>query len=437
MRLWILLCSVALLSGCAIGLDSVLFLTKTQVAIDADTEPPSLDLGYAREEFVLAPIFEDGQVLPVMTTIGMGAGLLDFVADQSFATGDAAVVMADAFTDPKDYFRGFVKRSNVIDPERRDEASDYKVPGGAVIAPEDPIPQGFWRKLGWAIFGSTKRKRYFFGTDTNLGLHVEWTGNTMPRAVNLGYKRKELAYVPLMEKTAIKKAAGGAPAQEDLDRNQYRLASLIATASGKVKVRDPDGTAVRVGQTYATGDAATLLAANPGVRRVLGPSLVPRYEEIAGFATKLEGEQKTVAMALLRLVYGNLSQLADDESKRVVEELNKLDQSVPSVYDFDQYTVPSAAQPTNLVIIPRGAPLTATGFDKVLDYRSRLETSVGRLKSFLNKTGVTIGGRPTTPEEIGQLYEVQRKSLDTFDVTFGRRQEVVRAVEHYCGLLTR
>ena len=71
-------CLLISLTGCGIGLNSVLFVTKTAIAVDADTEPPSADIGYAREEFVLAPAFKNGEVLPVLTTIGARPGVLEF-----------------------------------------------------------------------------------------------------------------------------------------------------------------------------------------------------------------------------------------------------------------------------------------------------------------------------------------------------------------------
>lgn len=90
-------------SGCGVGLNSVLFVTKTQVAVDADTEPPSLDIGYAREEFVLAPVFKDGKVLPVLTTVATETGAFSLGSSHSFATGDAALVITDALTDETIY----------------------------------------------------------------------------------------------------------------------------------------------------------------------------------------------------------------------------------------------------------------------------------------------------------------------------------------------
>jgi hypothetical protein len=255
------------LSGCGVGLNSVLFVTKTQVAVDADTEPPSLDIGYAREEFVLAPAFKDGKVLPVLTTVATEAGAFSFSSSHSFATGDAALVMADALTDDNRYI--FTSATppdptKVMEPTRNSTVQTSST---------DKVPHGFWKSLWFFLFSSSERQRYFFGTDTNLGLHVEWGGSEVPRSVSMGFKRKELAYVPLIE--SEEPATSTTPATR-----KVTLASLIATANANTKVSRPNDSGLTVGQTFATGSAATLLASHPGVREVLGPLLVEKYQAI-------------------------------------------------------------------------------------------------------------------------------------------------------------
>ena len=255
------------LSGCGVGLNSVLFVTKTQVAVDADTEPPSLDIGYAREEFVLAPVFKDGKVLPVLTTVATEAGAFSFSSSHSFATGDAALVMADALTDDKRYRFSTATNPNptkVMEPTRTSTVQTSST---------DKVPHGFWKSLWFFLFSSSERQRYFFGTDTNLGLHVEWGGSEVPRSVSMGFKRKELAYVPLIEDE--EPATSTAPTTR-----KVTLASLIATANANTKVSTINDSGLTVGQTFATGSAATLLASHPGVREVLGPLLVEKYKAI-------------------------------------------------------------------------------------------------------------------------------------------------------------
>lgn len=265
------------LTGCGAGLNSVLFVTKTEVAVDADTEPPSLDIGYVREEFVLAPAFKDGQVLPVLTTVATDAGTFSLGSSHSFATGDAALVMADALTDEDRYPFSQADAPDVT------KVNQPTMEGTIKTTPTDIVPQGFWKSLWFFLFGSSERQRYFFGTNTNFGLHVEWGGSELPRSVSIGFKRKELAYVPLIEHEIP--ANGSTPATRTV-----KLASLIATAQGKAKVSKQDDSGLTIGQTFATGSAATLLASHAGVRAVLGPILIQEFEAIKQAEVKFKQE---------------------------------------------------------------------------------------------------------------------------------------------------
>jgi hypothetical protein len=312
---WKLLLVFAALPACAVGKNEVLFVTKTGLALDADTTPPALDLGYMRKEGVLAPIFEDDEVLPVLTTVGVKTKGLGLSANHSFATGDAATIMADALL-----------RSTRYDPVREGMEAPRK--SGRIH-----VPKG------------SARKRYFFGTDTAIGLHAEWTSAAVPTAVTIGWKRKELAYVPLMETTvyvdpATKRVYASPPRGEAsflVEGSLYaergdvpdtppgtrksaktikdlvdakalvavssvRLASLIATAYGGGQASTQEETGISVGQTFATGVAATLLATHPEIRRVLGPSLLPDGRRVAQLALSPDRAN----YALLNTIYDHL-----------------------------------------------------------------------------------------------------------------------------------
>lgn len=248
-----------MMSACAIGLDSVLLVTKTGIAIDADTEPPTLDIGYARREAVIAPVFKDGKVLPVMTTIGGDLGAFGFGVKQSFATGDAALIMAKELASERNHCD---KDELGLCPKKSDRP-------GTITTKRPDQPPGF---LSRALFGDSERQRYLFGTDTVFGLHVKWGTGEVPRSVVLGFKRKELAHVPLIEK-------------ETNGNIELRLASLLATADFGAKIGAQSATRVGIAQTFATGEAATLLSAHPGVREVLGQRLFPDYDQIKRFQT--------------------------------------------------------------------------------------------------------------------------------------------------------
>lgn len=253
-----LLLLMLLPAACAVGRDNVIFVTRTNVAIDFDTTPPTTEIGFNRYEAVLSPVDVNGNVLPVLTSVGVKAGPLNFGANHSFATGNAAIVMAEYLGKKTDL--------------GNDDAIERSEGGTQVI---DPM------KLRGTLEGNSisdeGRVGYVFATTTTLGLAVSWDATYVPTAVALGYKRKELAVVPL--KNPLETDASGAGVTTDEKR--WTLASLIATADSGATTGGPSGTGVIVGQTFATGQAATFLACHPAIRAALGPSMIPNYDEVA------------------------------------------------------------------------------------------------------------------------------------------------------------
>ncbi|HEX6884494.1 MAG TPA: hypothetical protein VF530_14050 [Planctomycetota bacterium] len=306
---WIGLVLFSLLAGaCSVGKDSLLFVTRTNVAIDLDSEPPTVDIGYKRDELVLAPVDEDGKVLPVMTTVGVSAKPLRFGANHSFATGEAALLMS----------RYLLENVGPEFPDSIDSNHPTAGMDGTISAK-----------------GS---KRYYFGTNTVLGLGVQWNAEYVPTAVALGYKRKELAFVPLAEKDG-----------------RRSVASLIATAHTGSEVEDARGTGAVLGQTFATGLAATYLAMHPAVRRAIGPSVVPNYEKARLALEEIEtADAKAARQADQRA-----------EERRIIRELRtRYDAaSDPQKLAIQQ----QASELASLeVAAPEAAPLSTNDFTKML-----------------------------------------------------------------------
>jgi hypothetical protein len=231
MRAAPLLPLVLCLASCALGKESILFTTKTSFAIDVDSKPPTFDLGYARKEGALAPVVESGEVLPLMTGFGADAGLIDAVFGRigaQFALGQAAVLT-----------------SKFLDSDAKLEVGD--------AALESMVES---ETAGTVVGTLEATRRYFFGTDTVLGFRVNMTPETgnIPDSVTLGWRRKEFAYVPITEIQL--------PSE---DEPRLRIPSLIATAGADTSAGKTIG--ARVSSFYATGEAATYLAAVPFVRK--------------------------------------------------------------------------------------------------------------------------------------------------------------------------
>ena len=102
-RLWPIIL-VPLLAGCAVGYDSLAMVTRSNIGLDADTKPPTLQLSIARQEGVIEPALE-GKAMPVMASFKAPLEVaplerLAFGVSTTFATGAAAAHMARLYGDP-------------------------------------------------------------------------------------------------------------------------------------------------------------------------------------------------------------------------------------------------------------------------------------------------------------------------------------------------
>ncbi|MFN0244141.1 MAG: hypothetical protein ACKVWV_14725 [Planctomycetota bacterium] len=289
------------LFSCKVGKDSVLFVTRTNVAIDLDTQPATLDIGYKRDELVLAPMDDEGNVLPVMTTVGVDANPFSFGANHSFATGDAALVMSRFLLS---------------------EAHPPTVGTIDATALADALAGGTIAETG---------KRYYFGTNTVLGLGVQWNAEYIPNAIALGYKRKELALVPLGKVDAEIDPKTNKP--DPSKKGGLRLASLIATAHSGTDVGDAQSTRAVIGQTFATGKAATNLAMHPEVRRAIGPSVVPNYDKAREEMKVIQDAQHTqrgyddqadLEAAAIHRIVARYTSTSDAQKPQFLAEASKL-----------------------------------------------------------------------------------------------------------------
>lgn len=232
----------AALAGCSTGKKNVLFLTKTTLGVDVDSKPPTLDIGYARKEATLSPRFKDGDVLPQMASFTGNAQVLKTAIGQSFATGNAAVIMSK-----------YLGTANAPDLDSTGISLDEITDSTASAVP-----------------GSiSDAKRYYFGTDTTFGFRVTFGLETggYPDSVSIAYKRKELAFVPLVTHGT------GANAK-------VSLPSLLATVGIETDTTGFGSAGAVFKQFYATGLSASYLASQPEVRNTVGLKLVEKTPEL-------------------------------------------------------------------------------------------------------------------------------------------------------------
>ncbi|WP_257325739.1 hypothetical protein [Pseudoalteromonas rhizosphaerae] len=241
-RIFILAMSVILASGCSnLGKKNVLFVTKTSLGVDVDSTPPAIDVGYARKEGTVAPVFEDGQVLSQMAAFSTKQGLVNQAAGQSFATGNAAELMTKYLI------------------------SNATVTTGDTIGMDEVLKIHTIKRKG-------EPERYFFGTDMSFGLKVGLAveNGGMPDSLSLGYKRKESTFVPLIEKSVSNNEV------------EVALPSLISTSGFENQISSSDSSLL-LRQFFATGNAANYLASIAGIRQEVVPKMIPGTEELVSF----------------------------------------------------------------------------------------------------------------------------------------------------------
>jgi hypothetical protein len=142
----------SLLTACASGPGTVVFVTKTSLGVDVEQTPPAASIAYDRVEGYFGPRYDSGAVPPVVASFTTNGKLLGRDVKQVYATGDAARLLAN--------------------------------PAAPVTA--DPLLTGDLKPM-------------FFGTSTTLGLKVGYESGGSTSTFTLGYKRKELSVIPVAQ----------------------------------------------------------------------------------------------------------------------------------------------------------------------------------------------------------------------------------------------
>lgn len=217
MRMSGLLAAAVALAGC-IGQNEVVFVTNTNIGINFDSKPPVLNIGYDREEGYIGPVHENGSLPPVIAKLESNLGVISPKIEQTYATGKAAVNLT-------------------LDPQ---PAREYPMRGNT-------------RRVAFAM------------TSAALGLHVGFSADSgIPDSMHLGYKRKELSLIPLVD-NPTGDCHGAADSGQAKDAVCY--GSVLAQIKLDNTISDVTNTSVKLQQVFATGVAAENLAASDKATR--------------------------------------------------------------------------------------------------------------------------------------------------------------------------
>ncbi|GJL65610.1 MAG: hypothetical protein NPIRA05_05810 [Nitrospirales bacterium] len=253
---------IVFLSGCS-GYDRVLFVTKTNVGLDIDTEPPTAEVTIARREIAIQPTFpnndtkenkdNDESGLPLLAAFGLTGSFFNPSITAHFAGGDAAVNLS-----PGDKTKP-VNSSLCLSKE-----------------PEDPrgLLLKLWHLITFQDYQKIKEepRPFYFATDTSYGVKVAWSGTAgpYPDSLKLGYNRKEFASPPIFV-DAIKSCK----LKGSKDGFKVKMPSFYASIDNAGGYTTLTESGVKHVQFFATGEAATRFAEDPYVQEIAFSQMAP------------------------------------------------------------------------------------------------------------------------------------------------------------------
>jgi hypothetical protein len=283
------------LAGCATSGENVYFFTKTSTSlVEADSTPASFSIGYDRAEGYAGPRFADGSVFPVASSIESNGRRIDREVRQVFAAGNAALIA----TAPRAGGAAAETAGSTRSPGAPGRPGAARLPAVASAAAAEPPAQ-------------ERRKTMFYATGTSIGLKLGFLeGALLPGSFNLGYKRKEVAVIPV--------AAGALGT------------SALGTFSNGVVTALPAGgaraaTGFDVQQFFATGGAADHLAQLDSVRSRFTENAT---QALGGDVERFRNEEARQGRLALDSI-ACVNKLPDDRLARVWNNLEDLQLFAP------------------------------------------------------------------------------------------------------------
>ncbi len=229
------------LGGC-VGSDTAVLFTTNNFGLNVQATPtPTAEISFSRQEGLIAPVFEDGNTVP--TAASMRHYVIPFLPISTdsgtvFSGGRSAQDLA----------------TDLGDPTRRETVTCVSE------APRDAN--------GNALPEKGQSRPMFFGTTTSIGFRVTMpaaNAGTMLPNVHLGYRRNEMAVVPLMgEPDSVHCREPGR--RYAIKSPEFLAVSANGTAAPTVSAgKDPSGGKFNVSQIFTTGRAAHAAAHIPAV----------------------------------------------------------------------------------------------------------------------------------------------------------------------------
>ena len=407
--LLLILVAITTMPGCGIGYNSLLFVTKSNVGLDFDAKPPTAEIAISRVEGVVEPVFENGKTLPVMASFRPeGKGIFSGNVGQTFATGDAAVVLAMLYGKPT---YSFDVKTGVWEKD-----IEKRFDSALKLSQPPTLP-------GELTFLDRDVRPLFFGTSTSLGVRISWSGMAAayPDSLHVGFRRKELALAPIAYSATDK---------------TVRAPSVLATIDVGGSASTPKDSRLEWLQYFATGKAATALALQREVRGAMLARLDPNQKiQEQRFISGLLDDAAPLTMNLLYGVYRFLAvhRAEDQDVDQLVDELDRVGDalSVPESLVFYNW---GGEDLENIVAQPalKSIVLEDSGFSRVKNLQTFLDLSIGALSAAGDDALITVGDKNVPAKQIVREQRAYRTALLK---QLSNSPAIIKAIDHFNKLL--
>jgi hypothetical protein len=420
------------LTGCGIGYNKTLFITKSNVGLDASVSPrPTFDLALSRFEGVITPGFKKGKKLPVLASFRFkNKDRISPAVGSTYAAGDAAIAMAALFGDETDGDE-VENRLCIVNAGIKYDSS-LKLGANKPVIKKGLLETWFPGIFHPQEFQTTFVEPVIFGTDTSFGLKVAWSTAPAPPApfpdsVKFGYNRTEIGLAPIT-------------INEKDNTFNVKMASLLATADTGVAIDEADNQVkLEHIQYFATGKAATLLALQQEIRKAMLARLDPNAKYYAKrFAESIKGRSRTILISMLGQIQTMLSGADDPKANALAENMNSVESLVPDVFGFTRYRGEPGKKMITAAILPTEptSSLKKDGLKKATSYRIELNGSLGILGTALqfNTGTVNVDGQNVSATDLANKFEEANKKLEEFDQRLLSHPDIIAACKYLLNL---
>jgi hypothetical protein len=270
------------LAGCAT--QDVVFVTKTSVGIDLDSQ--SASVAYDRTEGYLAPRYANRQAEPVFASVATDGKLLGRNVKQVYATGQAARIVSGA------------SQPQQPAPAPAQPATQQAIFRNASLETATGAQRRPREAPAAADALAAAKKTMFFGTGSVIGFKLGFGASSAVDTFTFGFKRKEVSIIPH-------------------DEQDGELPSVMASLDTSTEAAAGSDSKFTVKQFFATGTAAESLASDGQIRTQF------QDEAKTQLAQYRENEHYQRGDALVSLAC--LSEIDDEQAKQVWQNVKDLE----------------------------------------------------------------------------------------------------------------